>query len=190
MPSKSVLFWRRLDLDGLERLDLDVAADGVDARSSLISTEAGGFRLDYRWMLDAQWRTQAVTVERWDRAGHRRVMLERAQRGWRIDGSTRSDLDGAEEPDLSVTPFCNTLPIRRLSSAPDARLALDTVFIDGVTLGVTRSLQRYERRGQNRLRYIDLGVFSGFEADLVVDDQGLVVHYEHLFERVAVDMCR
>jgi hypothetical protein len=24
----------------------------------------------------------------------------------------------------------------------------------------------------------------GFEADLVVDDDGLVLHYEHLFERV------
>lgn len=188
MPSKSILFWRRLDLDGLERLDLDVAADGVDARSSLISTEAGGFRLDYRWLLDAQWQTQAVAVERFDRAGQRRVTLERAQGGWRIDGSLRSDLDGAEEPDLSVTPFCNTLPIRRIPSSPDARLTLDTVFIDGATLGVTRSLQRYERRGRDRLRYIDLGVFSGFEADLVVDDQGLIVHYEHLFERVAVDM--
>jgi hypothetical protein len=25
----------------------------------------------------------------------------------------------------------------------------------------------------------------GFEADLVVDEQGLVLQYEHLFERVA-----
>jgi uncharacterized protein YaiI (UPF0178 family) len=31
------------------------------------------------------------------------------------------------------------------------------------------------------LRYIDLGLSRGFEADLTVDDAGLIVHYEHLF---------
>jgi hypothetical protein len=35
------------------------------------------------------------------------------------------------------------------------------------------------------LRYIDLGLFRGFEADLLVDDVGLGLRYEHLFERVA-----
>lgn len=182
--TKSVLFWRRLDHDGLERLELEIEPDCIAARSSLISTEAGGFRLDYRWLLDAGWRTQAVVVERWDRAGHNRLLLERVEHGWRVDGFERHDLDGAEEPDLSVTPFCNTLPIQRLAPEADARLSLDTAYIDGGSLSVTRSLQRYERRGGHRLRYIDLGASSGFEADLVVDEQGLIVHYEHLFERV------
>ena len=39
-------------------------------------------------------------------------------------------LEGAEEPDLSVTPFCNTFPIRRTPDAPGASLTLDTAFID------------------------------------------------------------
>ena len=49
-----------------------------------------------------------------------------------------------------------------------------------------RSRQRYDRLGPDRLRYVDLGHSVGFEADLQVDDQGLVLFYEHLFERVAV----
>jgi uncharacterized protein len=36
------------------------------------------------------------------------------------------------------------------------------------------------------LRYVDLGLFRGFQADLVVDAAGLVLHYEHLFERVSL----
>jgi uncharacterized protein len=83
-------------------------------------------------------------------------------------------------PDLSVTPFCNTLPIRRTP----ASLTLDTAFIDGVSLSVARSRQRYERYSSDRLRYIDLGLSAGFEADLEVDERGLVRRYEHLFERV------
>ena len=45
--------------------------------------------------------------------------------------------------------------------------------------------QRYDRQGPGRLRYVDLGLSRSFEADLVVDDAGLVLRYEHLFERVA-----
>ena len=95
------------------------------------------------------------------------------------------DLDGAQEPDLSVTPFCNTFPIRRTPAATGASLALDTAFIDGPALTVARSSQRYDRQGPGRVRYVDLGLSRGFEADLTVDDAGLVLRYEHLFERLA-----
>ena len=49
---------------------------------------------------------------------------------------------------------------------------------------VARSRQRYDRQEANRLRYVDLGLSAGFEADLEVDGRGLVIRYEHLFERV------
>jgi uncharacterized protein len=57
--------------------------------------------------------------------------------------------------------------------------------VDGLALTVTRSRQRYDRLGPQRLRYVDLGLSAGFEADLLVDDQGLVIQYQHLFERLA-----
>ena len=49
---------------------------------------------------------------------------------------------------------------------------------------VHRSRQRYDRQGPRRVRYVDLGNSIGFEADLRVDERGLVVVYEHLFEKV------
>jgi hypothetical protein len=61
---------------------------------------------------------------------------------------------------------------------------LDVAFIDGPALSVARSRQRYDRQGPDRLRYVDLGLSRGFEADLTVDGSGLVLRYEHLFERV------
>jgi hypothetical protein len=183
--SASVLFWRRTDVEGLERLELAVGPDGVAAAATVICLEAGGFRLDHRWRLDRDWRAQSVTVERWSAAGHGVLRLERAGAGWRVDGAPRPDLDGAEEPDLSVTPFCNTFPIRRTPQAAGASLALDVAFIDGPALTVARSRQRYDRQGPGRVRYVDLGLSRGFEADLVVDDAGLVLRYQHLFERVA-----
>lgn len=183
--STSILFWRRTDVEGLERLELAIETDRVVATATVICLEDGGFRLDHRWILDSDWRAQCVTVERWNSQGHGVLRLERAGTGWRVDGAPRADLEGAEEPDLSVTPFCNTLPIRRTPEVAGESLPLDTAFIDGPALTVARSSQRYDRQGPGRLRYVDLGLSRGFQADLVVDDAGLVLRYEHLFERVA-----
>jgi hypothetical protein len=184
---RSVLYWRRTDVEGIERLELQVGPDGVGAVSTVICLEEGGFRLDHRWHLDRDWRAQAVTVERWNAQGHGVLRLERAGTGWLVDGAARPDLDGADEPDLSVTPFCNSFPIRRTPAAAGDSLTLDTAFIDGPALTVQRSSQRYDRQGPGRVRYVDLGLSKGFTADLVVDEHGLVLRYEHLFERVPVD---
>lgn len=180
-----VLFWRRIDVEGLERLELSRDENGLRAVSTVICVDAGGFRLDYHWRLDHEWRTQHVTVERWSLQGHGVLHLERVGTGWHVDGGRRSDLEGAEEPDLSVTPFCNTPAIRRTPLTPGAELTLDTAFIDGPALTVVRSRQRYVRQAADKLRYLDLGLSAGFEADLLVDDDGMVRRYEHLFERVA-----
>jgi hypothetical protein len=181
-----ILFWRRTDVPGLERLTLTIAGDAVIAEGMVVCVADGGFRLDHRWRLTPDWRVLSLHVERWGASGHASLAVERAEGGWHVDGMRRPDLDGAEEPDLSATPFCNTFPIRRTPGPAGESLALDTCFIDAATMTATRSRQRYERSGPRRLRYVDLGVWLGFEADLEVDRHGLILRYQHLFERVAV----
>lgn len=107
-----------------------------------------------------------------------------ASQRWRLDGVRRPDLEGAEEPDLPVTPFCNTLPIRRAPAVPSASLSLDTAFVGGPTLMAAWSRQRYYRQGAGGLHYVDLGLSRGFEANPIVDGEGVVLTYEYLFERV------
>lgn len=181
----SCLFWRRTDVEGLERLELSVSPDRILATSTVLCLEAGGFRIDHHWHLSPDWRAQSVTVDLWSAQGHRDLQLGRARGGWNVNGIWRDDLQGAEEPDLSVTPFCNSFPIRRTPAGTGKSLTLDTAFIDGPTLRVARSSQRYDRQGPRRLRYVDLGLSLGFEANLDVDEQGLVQHYQYLFERIS-----
>lgn len=178
----TVVYWRRTDVEGLERLELTTSPDGVTASGTVVCLEDGGFRLDHTWSLDADWRTRRVEVSVRGPQAQGTLVLDRAGDGWLVDGARRPDLDGAQEPDLSVTPFCNTFPIRRMEDGAD--LTLDTAFIDGPALTVARSKQRYEPLGPGRVRYVDLGLSQGFEAELTVDDASLVVRYEHLFERV------
>lgn len=183
--ASEVIFWRREDGAGFERLVLAVDAEAVTATSCVISLDDGGFRLDHSWRLTPDWRALSVTVDKWSRDGHARLTLQRADDGWRVDGRRRPDLDGAEEPDLTVTPFCNTLPIRRLNPHDSAIMTLRACVIDAADLSVTASLQRYERLDATRVRYVDLGRFAGFTAVLTVDARGLVDAYEGLFARVA-----
>jgi len=179
-----VLYWRRLDVDGLERLEIRAVRGGVTAVGTIVCTEDGGHVIRYRWRLDAGGRTRALTVERRGADGLRRHRLERVGDGWRVDGAMRTDLAGAAEPDLSATPFGNMLPIRRLAGTPGAALTIDVAFIDAATLSVARSRQAYVREGDARVRYRDLGLYRGFEALLDVDPDGAVLRYAGLFERV------
>jgi len=180
-----VIFWQRQDMPGMERLTLTVSDDALIAVSTVICVEDGGFRLDHRWTLSRDWRTRSVEVEKWSADGHSRLALERAGSSWKVDGMRRPDLDEADEPDLSVTPFCNTLPIQRMMREKLESFTLDTCYIDAATMRIARSFQKYEWVAPNHLRYIDLGLSIGFEADLKIDDTGLVVSYQNLFERVA-----
>lgn len=181
----STLFWRRTDIDALERLVLVTGPDRVTAESTIVSCEPGGFRLDHCWELGPDWRARRVTLERWSPTGHASRRIERAPGGWCVDGARRPDLDGADDLDLSATPFCNSFAIHRVPPEAGAVLTLDTVFVDAPALGVARSRQRYVSQGPRAFRYTDLGLSAGFATDLLVDAQGLVLRYEHLFERVS-----
>ena len=180
-----LLCWRRIDVAGLELLELTRRADGVSVRSSLICVEDGPFRLEHEWVLTPDWRAISLRVRRSDTNGERSVRLERDGAGWRVDGEWRPDLDGAEEPDLSVTPFCNTLVMRRVPAIEGGSMTVDVAYVDGADLSVARSRQRYDFKAPGLYRYIDLGLSAGFEADLSVDEDQLVMSYDGLFERVA-----
>jgi uncharacterized protein len=132
----TLICWRRIDVVGLELLALSAVADRVWAESTVICGEDGGFRLDHAWELTSDWRALSLRVERLDADGHRTLTLERDGGGWRVDGQRRPDLDGADDPDLSVTPFCNTFVIRRIGASENAGLTVDIAYVNGKDLTV------------------------------------------------------
>ena len=101
-----------------------------------------------------------------------------------VDRRPRPDPEGCEEIDLSMTPFCNTLALRRFGPLPGGAGELTTLYVSFPDLRISPSRQRYERLGSHLFKYLDLGLSAGFEADLAVDEHGLVRHYPQLFERL------
>jgi hypothetical protein len=91
--------------------------------------------------------------------------------------------------DISVTPFTNTLPIRRLGLAPGESAEISVAYVEGTELQAWPEPQRYtclEKHSRGGL-YRFLSLEGGFTADLPVDAECLVADYPGLFRRAFKD---
>jgi hypothetical protein len=84
--------------------------------------------------------------------------------------------------DLSFTPATNTLPIRRLDLRVGDQAEIEVAWLTWPDLDVRPVRQVYARLEENRYRYTQ----GDFTAELVVDEQGLVLDYEGLWHAVAL----
>ena len=176
--------WRDWQGDGVQHLVVRRGEAGFVADAVVLGDAAGmPFAARFRVATDEAWRT------RWVVAGvlgdERRIELTGDGAGrWRDGaGVPLPDIDGALDVDLSLTPFTNTLPIRRLAlgrgESADIRVAY--VRLPEFTVGVDP--QRYTCLEPGR-RYRFESLDNAFARDVDVDADGLVVVYPGLFRRV------
>ncbi|HKZ07280.1 MAG TPA: putative glycolipid-binding domain-containing protein [Methylomirabilota bacterium] len=175
--------WQDWAGTGLQHLVLREAADEIVADAAVVGDEEGvRFGARFRIACDAGWRVRRVEVEA---VGGPAIVLTADGAGhWRDGaGAPRPELDGAIDVDLPMTPFTNTLPIRRLNLRAGESADLRMVYIVMPQGGVTISPQRYTcLEARRRYRYQSLD--SDFVAEVEVDADGLVVTYPGLFRRV------
>ena len=142
------------------------------------------FRVRYAVEWDDRWRTRSVNVELVD-ARKSLVLVADGDGNWRTaEGKSIAALAGCVDVDVSVTPFTNTLPVRRLALAPLQSADLSVAYVDAPALRVGIAKQRYTclvRRDDGTMHRYESGKFS---ADIVLDADGLVVEYPRAFTRV------
>ena len=181
----TVCRWRRLDVAGLEILSIASGADGISIRGQCIDAGDEPFCVRHEWLLDTSWRSKAVRLTVTDEEGDRTLQIERAgDVQWKVDGQNRRDFDGCDEVDLSFTPICNCIALRRVELAIGGDFELTALHVSLPQLSIAPSRQKYVRTAESAYRYIDLGLSAGFEAALQVDAQRMIRHYEGLFEAV------
>ena len=99
----------------------------------------------------------------------------------RPDGSALPELDGCIDPDISMTPFTNTVAIRRLASRVGEAAEIKVAYILVPELSLRAAPQRYTRLADQLWRFDGLDI--DFTADITLDDDGFVVEYPGLFRR-------
>lgn len=180
----TVARWESWDGTGLQHLVLRVGPEEIVAEAVVLAAEDDrSFAARFRIVCDGAWRVRSV--EAGVIGDDRRILLASDGAGHWRDGAGRPlpDLEGAIDVDLPVTPFTNTLPIRRLDLAAGQSADLRVVYIVLPEYTVTTDPQRYiclEPRRRYRYESLD----SDFVREIEVDTDGLVVTYPELFRRV------
>ena len=138
------------------------------------------FAVRYRVVWDAAWLTRRVEVEMIGTEA-RLVLTSDGRGNWAKDGRPMPELHGAIDPDLTITPFTNTLPIRRLRLKKGQSADIATAFIEFPQLKLINDPQRYACLEDGR-RYLLKSRDSDFKRELEIDGDGLVASsYPGLF---------
>jgi len=180
--------WQRLDEPGSEHLRLWPSADGsgdLQVDSQVVTVAEGKvLRVSYRMVIAADWRVRSLRIasEQPDGSAIGLVLQTDGAGNWTDGSGTPLDeLQGCLDVDIAVTPFTNTLPIRRLRLVPGHTETIRVVYVPVPSLDVSPWEQRYTALEDGRVRYES--VQSGFSRELEVDTSGLVMSYPGLFRR-------
>lgn len=168
--------WRRSDeVEADEHCTLTRRDTGLALVGTILGAEAGvPFRIEYRVLADASGHTTAVHVRDLRGFEQRALALERDAKGnWRVDGRPERALRGCTDVDLGCSPSTNTLPIRRLGLRDGASKTIQAAWVQFPSLTVTKTPQAYTRLDEFTYRYAS----GTFEAELTVDEEGLVASY-------------
>ena len=204
LPSRSrrLVLWEGIDEWRAEAVTMELGATGIRARGVQLGADPLPYRLDYRLAAPA-FVTESLEVDVAGDGWGRSLRMARDAGGeWTIDAGAEGDpplgppggdaaaVRGAIDCDLGLSPLTNLLPIRRdrlHEKAAHADYVMAWVSVPD--LGVIAYPQRYEhvrRDGDGSVvRFLSLGVDEGFQADLELDPEGLVVVYPGLARRVA-----
>jgi len=103
-----------------------------------------------------------------------------------MNGNPMQALKGCLDKNISVTPFTNNLPIRRLNLQPGKSAVIEAAYLAVPEGEIGRASQRYTCRERKvhgaRFRY--QGLTTGYEAEITTDEKDFVVEYPPVFRRI------
>jgi uncharacterized protein len=168
--------WTTWERDGDESLTLLWENEGWTA-SGIVSRQ----RVQYVVRLSPMWQVRQFMLFRDLDEPDLWLVTDGSGRWGEMNGAHRTELDGCYDVDLAITPFTNTLPIRRLPLHIGDSADITVVYIDVETLEVRPDHQRYTRLDQSRWEFTQLD--TGWSHQFDVDEHGLVLDYPTMFHR-------
>ena len=182
------LIWSRLDTQGMEHLHLTENQHGIAASGLILVVEENvPYRIKYTVHCDISWHVREVHVALLD-TNIPAVHLRADSKGhWTTDTHEKLPLlDGCIDVDISATPFTNTVAIQRLQLGLDEVAEITVAYINVPTMQLSAVEQRYTclASDEDGGSYQYAGYPSGYQAELTVDRDKLVIAYPELFMRV------
>jgi hypothetical protein len=175
MTTRRVAWRRSDDVATDEHCTMTLRDGGLSLVGTVLGAEGGlPVRIEYRVLADGAGVTTAAHVRDLRGFEARTIALERdAKSNWTVDGKAVRALKGCTDVDLGCSPSTNTLPIRRLRLGHGASKTIQAAWVRFPELTIVKTAQTYTRLDEFTYRYKS----GTFEAELTVDDDGLVAAY-------------
>jgi hypothetical protein len=176
--------WQWLQGTGLERFELVRASDNWIFRGTILTLAAGtAAEARYEIVCDRSFRTRRANVSVRDATGEHALQIATENGQWYENGRENKTVVGALDIDLGGSPSTNTLPIKRLKleiGQTSGKFMAAWVRFPDLTLQPLP--QEYIRLADRQYRYSSRS--GAFVANLLVDDDDLVLDYESFCQRV------
>lgn len=186
--------WRRLDHPAIEEATFEPAEGRVAGVAWVVRGTVSGVLPDsraydatYRIRCGADWVTRDAEIAIAIGSADVRILLERdPQTGrWLRDRSVARQVAGCADVDLGFTPSTNSLPMRRLDLPVGESAVVRAAWLRFPELDIEPLEQTYTRLAPDRWRFESTDVRGErFEAELEVDDAGIVRRYGALWEPI------
>jgi hypothetical protein len=178
----TVLHWKGLDFPSVEQCTVTPTAEGNTIRSIISGTKGQQpIRVEYEIHTSAQWETLVLQVKASLGDNSWNCLIEKQGRNWLLDGRVTTSFAARAYPDISLSPFTNTLPI---NSQPwdEKPHTINVIYLDILARTVHPDQQTYQRMSPKTFHFAT--IHDSFHADIEVDKDGFVTDYPGLFTRV------
>lgn len=179
------LLWTGREYYSLENCLVETTAAGSEITSTIVGLYEGKlYKVEYRIRTNQQWETVFLEINSRHSNQIQLIQLEGDGKGnWKQNGKQVDQFKGCIDVDIPVTPFTNTLPIRRLRLEQNQSKEIQVLYCDVLEQQLRSVRQRYTCLSDTEYHYEN--VPNDFEATIQVDGSGLVVDYPLLFVRTA-----
>ncbi|PST83955.1 hypothetical protein C7T94_04215 [Pedobacter yulinensis] len=179
------ILWTGQEYHSLERCYIRFRQTGMEVKSTIIGFyQHEIYQANYHLLTGADWIAKKVAIEMHHRGRQDSYNLERMETGeWRSSDGAAPQFAGCIDVDISLTPFTNTLPVKRLGLLPGAAATIRVLYFDLLNGELRPVNQRYTCLSADSYRYEN--VPKDFEAVVQIDPEGLVTDYPGLFSRTA-----
>ena len=183
MSTRRVSWCRSDEIRADEHCTITFRDEGLSLVGTVMGADRGvPIRIEYRVLVGAAGETTAVHVRDLRGFAQRTLTLARDAKGnWSVNGAAARALKGCIDVDLGCSPSTNTLPIRRLRLGVGRSKTIQAAWVRFPELSVEKAAQTYSRLDELTYRYAS----GTFEAELIVDDDGVVARYAD-WERTGV----
>lgn len=183
------ILWTGREYYSLENCLVHQTKNGAEINSVIIGTyESKIYRVEYQIKVNENWETIFFELKSRHSNNTEHLKFEGDGKGNWFSNKKRVDqFNGCTDIDIPLTPFTNTLPIKRLNLEQGEKQQIPVIYFDIFERQTRTVHQKYTRLFETEYQYEN--VPNDFEAKITVDDFGLVLDYPALFVRTTAQEC-